>query len=109
MEHLFETAAKAAGLAGIAILVFYYLFRDVIRKLALPTFSRDQAYKTIRLILTLTFLLAVAGIGAWTYTQARESQRTVSGPPKLVVKTKRLEHVHYVAYQPGLPLLPQRT
>lgn len=109
MVHLFDTAAKAAGLAGISTLVFYYLFRDVIRRLALPTLTRDQAYRTIRLILILVFLLALTGIGAWTYLQPRGSQASSSGPPKLTVKIKRVEHVHFLEYRSGVASLPTQT
>lgn len=79
MEQLVD-AAKAAGLAGTATLVFYYLFRDVIMKLVLPKLSREQAYRTIRLILVLVFLLALTGIGAWTYLQPPSSQAVPSVP-----------------------------
>lgn len=97
-----------AGIAGITTIVFYYLFREVIRKLALPRFSREHAYKTIRLILVLVFLLAVIGITAWTAIQLRGTQEGKASP-KLSVKTRQVEHVYFFLYAPGEESLPDAT
>ena len=65
---LFETLGAIAGIGGIALGVFLLLFRDVIRRNIFPNLTREQAYKIIRLVLILTFLIALAGIGAWVWS-----------------------------------------
>lgn len=98
MEHLFETAAQVAGLAGISALVFYYLFRDVIRKLVLPKLSKDQAYKTIRLILVLVFLLSLTGIIAWVYLQIPNPNLVLKGAHKLTIEERLLTNLVRIRY-----------
>lgn len=66
---LFETLGQIAGIGGIALGVLLLLFRDVIRRNIFPNLTRDQAYKIIRLVLVLTFLIALAGIGAWVWSR----------------------------------------
>src|SRR6516162_2818388 len=99
MTTLFQVAAEVAGIAGLTTIVFYYLFREIIRKLILSKLTREQAYRTIRLILILVFLLALTGIGAWTFLQGRSSKVTLNGPPKLSIKTRMVEHVHFLVYR----------
>src|SRR5688500_1350662 len=57
--------APYATLAGLGLIVFYYLFRDVIRKNIFPTVSAINAYRLLRLVLVLTFVIAVSAIGVW--------------------------------------------
>jgi hypothetical protein len=73
MNLLDVSAIKAfgqiAGIGGLSLFVFVYLFREVIRKKIFPELSRDQAYKTIRLFMVLIFLLSISGLAAWVYVQ----------------------------------------
>jgi outer membrane protein OmpA-like peptidoglycan-associated protein len=67
MPDLFESVGRIAGLAGISCGVLLLVFRDVIRKNIFPTLTKGQAYKTLNLVIALTFFFALAGIGAWLY------------------------------------------
>lgn len=66
---LLKVLGQIAGVAGIALGVLLIVFREVIRKNIFPNLERHQAYRIIQLIITLTFAIAVLGIGAWVYTQ----------------------------------------
>ncbi len=75
--QLLQAVGKIAGIGGLALGVFVLLFREVIRKSIFPTLSDDHAYSVIHQFMYLTFAVAVCGIAAWTYVQARAS----SAPP----------------------------
>jgi hypothetical protein len=64
---LLEALGKAAGIGGLALGVFLVIFRNIIRKNIFPRLPAESAYRVIRLILVLTFLISALGIGAWIY------------------------------------------
>jgi hypothetical protein len=70
-EGLFETLGKVAGIGGVAFGVLLLIFQEVIRKNVFPKLSDESAYRAIRLILVLTFLIAALGIGAWIYVSVK--------------------------------------
>lgn len=74
--ELLKIVAQAAGIGGIALGVLLLIFREVIRKNLFPNLSREQGYRLIRLVVSLTFAIAVFGIGAWVWVQKS------SGPDK---------------------------
>lgn len=90
---LFETLGRIAGIGGIALGVLLLLFRDVIRRNIFPNLTRDQAYKIIRLVLVLTFLIALAGIGAWVW-----SRQFLEDQDQLAVQTSA-EHFRRIYYE----------
>lgn len=67
--EIIKAVAQAAGIGGVALGVLLLLFREVIRKNLFPDLSREQGYKLIRLVVSLTFAIAVLGIGAWVWVQ----------------------------------------
>jgi hypothetical protein len=70
---------QIAGIGGLSLFVFAYLFREVIRKRIFPQLSRDHAYQIIRLFMVLVFLLSMSGLGAWVYVDKGRSPTTT--PP----------------------------
>src|SRR5262252_1824839 len=62
---LLKTLGQALGIGGVALGVFFLLFRDVIRKKIFPTLKKDDAYRLLRLITVLVWSVAVIGIAAW--------------------------------------------
>ena len=64
---LFKTLGQIAGIGGIALGVFLILFREIIRKKIFPTLKKDHAYRLLRLIAILVFIVALAGISAWVW------------------------------------------
>jgi len=109
MDKVLQIAATAAGLAGIATIVFYYIFRDVIRKLILPRLTQEHAYRVIRLILGLTFSLAIVGIAAWTAVQFKTAAGLHPSSPRIAVRIRQAEHVFFIAYPPDESALPGST
>lgn len=90
---LFETLGQIAGIGGVALGVFLLLFRDVIRRNIFPNLTREQAYKIIRLVLVLTFLIALAGIGAWVWSN--KFQET----PDQMAASEEINHFRRVYYE----------
>lgn len=68
--ELIRIVGQIAGIAGLAIGVLLLVFRDVIRKEIFPRLTRERAYQIIRLLIILTFLVALTGIGAWVWIQS---------------------------------------
>jgi hypothetical protein len=62
-----ETVGQIAGIGGIAIGVFLVIFKDVIRKNVFRRLGTEHAYRLLRLIIILTWSVALVGIVAWMY------------------------------------------
>lgn len=65
--QLLKVVGQITGIGGIALGILLLVFREVLRKNIFPDFTREQGYRTIRLVLLLTFLIAALGIGAWAW------------------------------------------
>lgn len=64
MENL-ELFGRVAGIGGLGLGVVMLVFRDIISKKIFPQLSRQHAYELLRLIIILTFVLALSGLVAW--------------------------------------------
>lgn len=73
-SELFEVLGKIAGIGGISLGIVLILFREIIRKKIFPSLTKQQAYKTIRLIITFVFIIALCGIGAWTFLELNKKE-----------------------------------
>jgi len=71
--EFFKTLGQLAGIGGIALGVFMYLFREVIRKSIFPKLNKKDAYKFLQLITILIWSVAIVGIGAWVWTEIHPS------------------------------------
>jgi hypothetical protein len=80
--ELLKTLGQILGIGGLALGVFFLLFREVIRKSILPTLKKDDAYRLLRLISVLTWFVAVMGIAAWVWGDrvSARSLTTTTGP-----------------------------
>jgi hypothetical protein len=67
--ELLRTVGQIAGIGGIALGVFLILFRELIRKSVFPRLSARQASRLLTLIAVLVWSVALAGIGAWVWTE----------------------------------------
>lgn len=65
--EILKIMGQIAGIGGLVVGVFLLLSRDIIRKKIFPKLAKKQAYKLLRLILILAWLLAILGIGCWVY------------------------------------------
>jgi hypothetical protein len=68
-QEIIKVIALVAGIGGVAIGGMVIIFRDVIRKNIFPTLTRQHAFEIIRLIVVLSFVMALVGIGAWIYSR----------------------------------------
>ncbi len=62
MENLLKTLGSIAGIGGISIGLILILFKDIIKKKIFPQLTKKQAYKIIRLIVILSFIISVIGM-----------------------------------------------
>jgi hypothetical protein len=85
---LLKTLGQLLGIGGLALGVFFFLFREVIRKSIFPTLKKDDAYRLLRLITVLIWSVAVIGIAAWLWgsQKAPASSATTTGPESPVVQ-----------------------
>ncbi len=65
--EILKVVGQIAGIGGIGFGVILLVFREVIRKKIFPELTKDQAYKLMRLILVLVWLVALAGVVAWVW------------------------------------------
>ncbi|MBN1515913.1 hypothetical protein JXA32_05045 [Candidatus Sumerlaeota bacterium] len=60
-----EILGQVAGVGGIVLGTFLLLFKDLLEKMASSKLGPEQFYKLIRLMLILTWSVAMAGLVAW--------------------------------------------
>ena len=70
---ILKTVGEIAGIGGISLGVVLILFRDVIRKNIFPKLGVAEAYRLLRLIIILVFLIGIAGLTAWVVTKRDNS------------------------------------
>jgi len=66
--NLFKMFGQVAGIGGIALGIFLYLFKDLLKKIKVPGLKREQWFKVIIIFMVLVWLLAIIGIGAWLFS-----------------------------------------
>lgn len=67
---LIEIAGKVAGIGGLGLGICLIVFRDVVAKKIFPRLSQEQAFHLLRMIITFTFILGLAGIAAWAWANS---------------------------------------
>lgn len=97
--QVLKVVGAVAGIGGIALALFFWLFRDIIRKNIFPRLTKDQAYKTIRLLMVLATIVALAGIASWAFAGPREGGTT--GASKQRVLTVQLTEIGFDTLGPG--------
>lgn len=80
-SSVLQTVGGIAGLGGLALGVLLLIYRDVIRKNIFSSLTKEQSYGLMRLIIVLTFVIAVLGLIAWVYTSAGRSHPSNNGVP----------------------------
>src|SRR5215470_16948403 len=86
--ELLKTLGQVLGIGGLALGIFFLLFREVIRKSIFPTLKKDDAYRLLQLISVLIWSVAVIGIAAWIWSEqkAKAQSVTTTGPQSPVVQ-----------------------
>lgn len=73
-----KVVVPTAGIAGIVLIIFYYLFREVIQKNIFPKLTSNHAFRLLRLFLWLVFALTIFVVSVWAYlTRGQESKLAV--------------------------------
>jgi hypothetical protein len=77
---LLKTLGQTLGIGGVAVGIFFLLFRELIRKSIFPKLDKDDAYRFLRLVSVMIWSVAVIGIGAWIFgdQKARTQQPSIS-------------------------------
>lgn len=64
---VFEVAGSIAGLAGISLTVFYFLFTTIIQK-SLPSLTKNSQRNIIILMLFMVWSVTIIGMTSWIYS-----------------------------------------
>jgi hypothetical protein len=73
IEAAVKTLGQILGIGGVALGVFFLLFRELIRKSIFPMLKKDDAYRLLRLISVLVWSVAVIGLAAWDLGQSNSA------------------------------------
>lgn len=96
MFEILEMAGKVAGLGGLVVGVFLLIFREVIRKEIFSGMTKEQSYKIVRLMLVLTWSVAVIGMLLWAVNSyVYEKNITESDELDIVIMDSTLRDVVY--------------
>lgn len=109
--EILKIVGQVAGIGGIALGVLLLVFRDVIREKIFPMLTKEQAYKLLRLVLVLVWLVALAGIGAWVWVSTQGGNGKVDPAFKALAvhdRTSRLREL-LAAGSEGPPGSPPST
>jgi len=79
--NILKLFGQVAGIAGLALGILFFIFRDIIQKKIFKEMNSLQSFKIIRLIIVSLFLLSVLGIIAWVYTST--ASNPVNNPKTL--------------------------
>ncbi|MGA2406836.1 MAG: SUMF1/EgtB/PvdO family nonheme iron enzyme [Bacteroidales bacterium] len=89
--ELFKVAGTIAGLAGIVLIVFFLLFKEIIRKNIFPKMTKRQAYRVVIIILFLIWSLAIFVISAWVYKSKMIQNNLSMNEVPLIQETSDLD------------------
>ena len=65
--QLLKTAGQIAGIGGLALGVFFLLFKDLLKKIAAPGMTKEQWFRVVIIFMVLVWSVALAGVGAWLW------------------------------------------
>jgi len=66
---LVKTLGQIAGIGGLGISLVIIIFRDIIRKNIFPKLSKKDSFKLFKLIIILSWSIALLGILTWTFLE----------------------------------------
>jgi hypothetical protein len=67
---VFEVAGSIAGLAGISLTIFYFLFTTIIKK-SLPSLTKNSQRNIIVLMLFMVWSVTIIGMTSWIYSSTQ--------------------------------------
>jgi flagellar basal body-associated protein FliL len=84
MTHeILKVVGQVAGLAGVALGVLLIVFREFLRKTIFANLTREQSFRLLKLLLLLTWSIAIVGIVAWVWVSTRLNSASNNGQPQL--------------------------
>jgi len=87
--EILKIVAQVAGIGGISLGVLLIIFRDVIRKNIFSSLTKNDSYKTIRLILVLVWSIAILGVLGWFFLEFYKIKpQNMKDESKIVLKTE---------------------
>lgn len=90
--EILESLAAVAGIGGIAVGVLAIAYRDILAQKIFPELTKRQAYKIIRLIIVLVWVVALSGLASWTYLSAQQKHGT-SQTTEMLLPRGTLTHI----------------
>lgn len=75
-QQLLLNLAKIAGIGGLALGVFFLLFRKIIRKEIISTLGQKESFWVILVFMVLVWSIAIVGMGVWVYMGLNQRQQT---------------------------------
>ncbi|WP_305822207.1 hypothetical protein, partial [Massilia brevitalea] len=69
---------KVGGIAGVSLGIFLVVYRDVLRKKIFAKLPTKESYQLLRLIIVLTWTIAVLGLAAWLYGTYVHNEKRVA-------------------------------
>ena len=81
MDYEFiSNIGQIAGIGGIALGIFFLLFRDVIRRNIFSTMSQINSYRLMRQLLYLVWSVAIIGILVWAGLELKRAGNGLENP-----------------------------
>lgn len=71
--NILKTLGMVAGIGGIAFGVLLLIFKEIIGKDIFPRLTSKEATKLLRMLVILTWVIAVLGLASWTYLKVINS------------------------------------
>ena len=65
-SELLVKLGQIASIAGISLGIIFLIFRQIIAKKIFPRLSPEHAYRILRLIITLIFIIGIVGMLLWS-------------------------------------------
>jgi len=87
-KDVLKIVGQVAGIGGISLGVFLIIFKELIKKNIFPSLKKDHAYSLLRLILILTWSIAVIGIFAWLLSNYINSGKSGNQPSSILNEDK---------------------
>jgi hypothetical protein len=88
----FSSLAKYIGLAGVAIGMVFWVFKEIIRKDIFSKLDKKQSYNIIRLIIIICFGVVVLSLIVYTFSLFKPSSITNKTSDSVKEETLKLEN-----------------
>ena len=102
---LLKTLGQTLGIGGLALGIFFLVFRELIRKSIFPRLDKNDAYRLLQFMSVLVWSVAVLGIGAWIWGEHKSTpSASTTGPQSPIVQeTKGDVRIEFGTPPPSAP------